>query len=195
MLDFPSKIYDLFMKPLEKKALSQIRKSLIPKCSGHVLEIGPGTGANFPFYPFDQLSELTLLDLSFSKKVMHYPFLKELPVHYVEGSVENLPFPDNTFDTAVFTLVFCSVPNPLKGLSEIYRVLKPGGRIYFLEHVLSSDPAYSKMMHALNPIWKNMAHGCHLNRDTLGNIQNSNFKMIEHTQFWKDIFIAGVAEK
>ncbi|PAB60231.1 class I SAM-dependent methyltransferase [Anaeromicrobium sediminis] len=195
MIDFSSMIFDTLMNPLEKKGLSQRRRHLISKASGKVLEIGPGTGANCAFYNFHNITDLTLLDLSFSKKLVHYPFPKNASVNFFEGSAESLPFPSNSFDSVIFTLVFCSVPDPLKGFEEVYRVLKPGGKIYFMEHVLSDQSFYSDIMDKSNKFWRKIASGCNLNRNTLYFIEQANFKIIEYERFWKGAFIKGIGIK
>lgn len=195
MIDMNSLLYDVFMKPLELRGLSKKRKNLISQAYGDILEIGTGTGVNFKFYNYNAISSLTLFDLSLSEKVKGYPFPNNITLNYIEGNVEELPFSSDTFDSVVFTLVFCSVSDPFKGLKEVYRILKPGGKIYFIEHVLSDNCHYSHVMNKVNPVWHKVSKGCNLNRDTLSTIKKANFKIQTYDKFWKGIFISGIGKK
>lgn len=195
MFDLSSLAFDAIMKPLEISGLSEKRKALVSSTCGDILEIGPGTGANFKFYNFDSIMSLTLLDLSISQKVKSYDFPQNTFVHYIDGSAEDLPFDSNSFDSVVFTLVFCSVPNPLKGLKEVYRVLKPGGKLYFMEHVLSDHRLLNGAMNKVNPLWSKVANGCNINRDALSLIKQTNFDILEYESFWKNTFITGIGIK
>lgn len=132
MVEITPKIFNLFMKPFEKRALSKRRKELIPKVYGNVLEIGAGTGVNFDYYSSNKLVKLTVLDLKFNSFIRSKPLNKKIKINYIEGSAEELPFEDETFDCVVSTLIYCSVENPQRALSEVYRVLKPGGKCILL---------------------------------------------------------------
>jgi ubiquinone/menaquinone biosynthesis C-methylase UbiE len=96
-----------------------------------------------------------------------------IPVEVVEAPAERLPFPDSSFDTVTLTLVLCTVPDPQAALSEIARVLKPGGRFLFLEHVRSEDPRVARWQDRLHGPWFLFGHGCNCNRDTLAAIERS----------------------
>ena len=91
----------------------------------------------------------------------------------VEAPGEALPFPDDSFDTVALTLVLCTVPDPAAALREIARVLKPGGRFLFLEHVRADDPGLAKWQDRLHGPWYVFGHGCHCNRDTLATLKSS----------------------
>ncbi len=106
-------------------------------------------------------------------------------VHMVSGIAENLPFPDNKFDGVVTTLVLCTVESVEKSLSEIFRVLKPGGRFYFIEHVAAPEESWLRtLQNWISPLWRVMADGCHPNRNTAEKIRQSGFSdvQIEHTR-------------
>ena len=183
--------YDVFMYPLEKRGIKKARGILIPKTTGTILEIGSGTGVNIKHYNFDNIDELTLSDQILSKKIKERSNgkfkLKEL-------NVEELPYEDNTFDYVVHTLVFCSVTNIEKGLSEIGRVLKPGGKLLFIEHVLPEKKRMKKFFNFINPAWTKIASGCNLNRDYETSLINSEFKLIYSKRFMNTVFVYGEAE-
>ena len=98
----------------------------------------------------------------------------------VETGAEHLPFEDDSFDTAVTTLVLCTVEDPERAVSELARVLKPGGRLIFLEHVRSPDPGLAKWQDRLHPLWVRFGHGCHCNRATLETIEASPLRVEHH---------------
>ncbi|GAA0180351.1 hypothetical protein SH2C18_30590 [Clostridium sediminicola] len=189
-------IFNMFMKPLEKSALHERRCKLISKVNGKVLEIGAGTGVNFNYYKNEKISDLTVIDLKFNNIIKNHPLNKIRKVNFLEGNVEKIPFQDNTFDSVVSTLIYCSVDNPEMVLNEVYRVLKPGGRVYFIEHVLPEKKHYRNLLNTLNGAWK-MIGKCNVNRETLKLIKKSNFKVIDFERFGKAcfIFIKGIGVK
>lgn len=192
---FP-KFYDVLMSPLERRPrFKQIRKELISLAEGRVLEIGSGTGVNFPLYektgcvtavePNPEMIKKCQRNLSRSKA--------QIEVHAIPA--EKLPFGDNEFDTAVATLVFCTIPDPALALKEIHRVLKPGGKLLMLEHVKLKSPVYGKIQSALTPMWKQVCDGCHLDRDTPGMIEHSAFITLKVKDYYKGLFMTIEAVK
>jgi phosphatidylethanolamine/phosphatidyl-N-methylethanolamine N-methyltransferase len=141
---------------------------------GKVLEAGVGTGKNFPYYP--ATAEITAID--FSAKMLNRARRKaekqKLRADLRLMDVERLDFPDHSFDTAIATFVFCSVPSPVQGLQELHRVLKPGGRLLLLEHVLSAKPWLAALMNLCNPLVV-AAMGANINRDTVQNVRLAGF--------------------
>ena len=188
MIEISAKIFDLFMKPFEKRALSKRRKELIPRAKGNVLEIGAGTGVNFDYYIAKNLSKLTVVELKLNGLITNKPLNSHIDIHYVVGNVEKLPFPEGTFDSVVSTLIYCSVDNPDKALSEVYRVLKPGGRMYFIEHVLPEEKHCKHLVNSLNDTWKCIGK-CNVNRETLKIIKKAKFRVENYEQFGKGVFI------
>lgn len=188
-------IYDLFMKPFEDKGLRVIRKELMKNANGVVLELGVGTGANLLFYNERQIDKLILTDLE--KRVIVENKQKSLPfkdkIVYETADVQFLNQEDNSIDTVVASLIFCSVPDVLKGLEEIKRVLKPDGKLLFIEHVISPNQKLARVMNFFTPAWKRIAHGCHLNRDYIKYLEKSGYEVLSVKQFWKNIFISGIA--
>ncbi len=195
MCSFNHKVYDSFMAPIERNRLQQKRKLLLEEVAGDVLEIGFGTGANVKQYSYEQLDSLTLVDQQLPDYIDLRPVPKKLPVEVIKGDVMWLPFEDEQFDSVVFTLLFCTVEDPAKGFEEIRRVLKPEGRIYFIEHVEPVEQPYKYLFNKLTPAWRRIAHGCTLNRDTVHAIQRAGFTLVEYHRFYRSSFVSGVAAK
>lgn len=163
---------------LEGLFFSRWRKQLWSQAKGaDILEVGVGTGKNFPHYPKD--SRLTAID--FSPKMLNQARKKKerrsITVDLEQMDVESLAYADNSFDTVIATFVFCSVPKPKKGLQELYRVCKPGGQVLLLEHVLSSNKFMAWMMNLMNPLVKSLV-GANINRQTLKSVQSCPFQKV-----------------
>lgn len=187
-------LYDTFMIPFENFAgLGRCRKYLIPFASGAVLEAGPGTGANGRYYNPSNVEKLILCAPGPDRgNLLSGPYRK-LEAEYVEADVQKLPFGSNSFDTVVATLLFCSVADPLAGLCELRRVLKPGGKYIFIEHIKPSAPLAANIAAALTPYWKQVAGGCHLDRETVSTMKKAGFSAISSCPYTKGVFTGGVA--
>ncbi|MFP4375203.1 MAG: class I SAM-dependent methyltransferase [Spirochaetaceae bacterium] len=195
-MDVPAAFFDAFMYPLETGGLGTRRARLLPGASGVVLEVGAGTGVNLAYYPCEGLEDLYVMDLSVSPRVYHRSDDGCLNPTILEGDVQHLPFEDGFFDTVVFTLVFCSVEDPERGLAEVHRVLKPDGRIIFIEHVLpEKKPVLRTSFRAITPMWKLISGNCHLDRDTLSSIRAAGFEIETLERFANGIMIAGTGRK
>lgn len=179
-------IYDLLDKPMESAMFSKWRKSLVEKVRGKTLEVGVGTGKNIPYYPED----VELVAIDFSEKMLEKAKAKygddPRDITFLKMDAQEMNFEDNSFDTVVTSCVFCSVPDPVKGLKEIRRVLKPGGQLRMLEHVRSSNELIGKLMDCLNFIPVNI-WGANINRETVDNLKKAGFTNIEVTRLWRDI--------
>jgi ubiquinone/menaquinone biosynthesis C-methylase UbiE len=166
--------YDGFTKNTEEAGLREKRRELLARASGRTLEIGAGTGANLELYP-EAVTELVLTEpdenmrAQLERKVTAQGRRPEV----VSAGAERLPFPDAGFDTVVATLVLCTIPAPRRALAEISRVLKPDGRLLFLEHVRSEDPGAARWQDRLERPWGWFGRGCHPNRDTVAMINES----------------------
>lgn len=163
---------------LEGLLFRRLRKLLWAQAQGeHILEVGVGTGKNFAFYP--ENARMTAIDFSpnMLKQAERKRERKQLVVDLALMDVQSLCYADNSFDTVVASFVFCSVPKPRKGLKEIYRVLKPGGQLLLLEHVLSSNKVMAWLMKVFNPVVLHL-FGANINRETLKNVQACPFKNI-----------------
>jgi ubiquinone/menaquinone biosynthesis C-methylase UbiE len=168
-----SRLYDLFMVPLEAGGIARLRRRIIPRADGKVLEVGAGTGVNLKYYDFLNVSSLTVSDHEPGRLLRKRAF--SCGAEVAEAEVTQLPFEDSSFDTLVFTLLFCSVEDPKAGLKEIKRVVKPGGKIIFIEHVLGCSRLTQRIQHSLTPFWRRISGNCHLNRETYELISDSGF--------------------
>ena len=154
------------------------RQKLWAKVDGHhILEVGVGTGKNFDYYPAD--ARMTAID--FSPKMLGQAARnkgrKAVAVELDLMDVQSLSFADNSFDTVIGTFVFCSVPLPLKGLKELYRVCKPGGQVLLLEHVISSKPLIARVMSFFNPVIVALV-GANINRNTVKHVKACGFASV-----------------
>jgi ubiquinone/menaquinone biosynthesis C-methylase UbiE len=164
-------LYDRCTKAAEEAGLREMRRETLARASGRTIDLGAGTGANLGLYP-DTVTELVLAepDPHMLRKLRS----KAGPaIEVVEAPAEDLPFEDSSFDTAVFTLVLCTVPDPAAALAEAARVLRPGGRLLFVEHVRSEAEGLARWQDRLERPWHFIADGCHCNRDTVAAIEAS----------------------
>lgn len=169
--------YDRFLAPSEDAGLADMRRELLAQASGRCLEIGAGTGLNLEHWP-ESVEELVLTE---PDPHMTAQLRKKLDrdARVVEAPAERLPFDDDHFDTVALTLVLCTVPDPEGALREIDRVLRPGGRLLFLEHVRAEDPGLARWQDRLETPWKWFGDGCHCNRDTLRLLEASPLEVEE----------------
>ena len=191
-MSYSLKAYDGFMYYFEKKALHDIRQKILKSVQGNVLEIGPGTGVNLKYYNKNMISQLTYIDVDYTEGLEDKAKEKCPNINFIDGTVEKMPFKDNSFDHIVFTLVFCSVKNPLNGLFEIKRVLKDNGEIHFIEHVLPEQKPLKPIFNYFNSFWHQLSGGCNLNRETIDTIQEAGFRVSIAGKDFSDIFVGGI---
>lgn len=185
---FPT-LYDFFMKPLEKRKFISIRSQLLAKASGKVLELGSGTGINFPLYRDVQSVIAIEPNPYMSDRATENKAHANVPVEIVQAGAEKLPFEDHSFDTVVATLVFCTIPDQEMALQEMKRVCKPNGTILMFEHVKMRTPFLSKLQDWLTPAWKKVCDGCCLNRETEKLIKQNGLSIIDKKEFYSGLFI------
>ncbi|BCL34625.1 class I SAM-dependent methyltransferase [Nostoc sp. MS1] len=145
---------------------AKYRQELLKDVTGEVLEIGFGTGLNLAYYP-QHIRKITTVDVNPGMNALAQKRIDEsgIKVEKLLLSGENLPMSDNTFDSVVSTWTLCSIANVEQAIKEVYRVLKPDGKFFFLEHGLSDQPKVQVWQNRLTPIQKVIADGCHLNRN------------------------------
>jgi ubiquinone/menaquinone biosynthesis C-methylase UbiE len=148
--------------PIEKQ-----RAKVVPFATGHVIEIGIGSGLNLPHYDSTKIEKVTGVDPDeyIWKRSQKRRDAAKFPVERIGLSGEEIPMSENSVDTVVVTYSLCTIPDPVKALREMRRVLKPGGDILFCEHGKSSEPRIVKWQNRIDPIWSKLAGGCHSGRD------------------------------
>ena len=176
-------LYDRMMASTERAGLADRRAGLLAQARGETLELGAGTGLNLRHYP-PAVTALVLAepDAAMARRLRKRAAAAACAVEVVEAPAERLPFPDARFDTAVVTLVLCTVADPRRALDEIARVLKPGARLLFVEHVRAPGGRLATWQDRLERPWGWVAGGCHPNRDTLATLEASalSVESVEH---------------
>jgi len=162
------------------KLATERRSALVPSASGAVLEVGIGSGLNLPFYS-KSVTRLVAVDPSQALLSMARRKTAGLgfPVDLRCESAEALSLAERSVDTIVMTFTLCSIPEPVRALCEMRRVLKPGGRLLFVEHGLAPDPGVRRWQERLNPVWSRLAGGCNLNRRIDALLAESGFRVAE----------------
>jgi ubiquinone/menaquinone biosynthesis C-methylase UbiE len=169
------RLLDLAMR---NRVLDRYRYQTIASARGLVIEVGVGSGVNLPLYGgavtrvvgLDPSSELLRLASRRAADVV-------APVSLLRASAEHLPLSDAVFDTIVMTWTLCSIPNPMAALTEMRRVLRPGGRLIFVEHGLSPEIRTARWQRRLTPYWKRISGGCHVDRKTDDLIRDAGFEI------------------
>lgn len=164
----------------ERGGLASRRRDLLASAAGRVVEIGAGTGANLEHYPaaVEQLLA-TEPNRHMFKRLTRAVGRSRVPVRLQRAPASDLPVPDGAADVVVSTLVLCSVEEPSAALREAFRVLKPGGRLLFMEHVRSPDPRLAAKQDRWTRFHRRVAGGCHPNRDMLAAVQAAGFEPLE----------------
>lgn len=187
---------DLFMYPLRK-----VRAEVVPAARGNVLELGAGTGANFGYYSAE-VKRLTACepDPYMRQRAEKKRALAPCEVRMDSAVAEDLPYRDSSFDSVVLTFTLCSVQDPPQVLAEALRVLRPGGRLLFAEHVVHPHRIGKGIQTQLNRPWGMVSGGCHLDRDALELIRQAGFQDVRHQphgdQTWTFApVISGVARR
>jgi ubiquinone/menaquinone biosynthesis C-methylase UbiE len=175
-------MYDRGLKGTEEAGLREMRRATLVEASGRTIDVGAGTGANLGLYPA-AVSDLVLSepDPHMVAKLRPKLAVSGTAAEVVDAPAESLPFEDSSFDTVVFTLVLCTVPDPAAALAEAARLLRPGGKLLFVEHVRSEDPSLARWQDRLESPWHFLADGCHCNRDTVAAIEASPMQ-VEHVE-------------
>jgi len=191
-----ARFYDSYNKLAERLWFSKWREKFFAPLKGKILEVGIGTGENIGYY--DKNAEVIGID--FSEKMLEKAREKLIKsgkknITLKQMDAENLNFKDDSFEYVVTSCVFCSVPDPIRGLEEIRRILKPTGRLIMIEHVLSKNPVLALIEHIHNPLTR-VIMGVNINRNTKQNIINAGMEIIEDKNLaLYDIFRLFIARK
>lgn len=166
------------------KPIMKQREKVVPRAEGTVLEIGIGTGLNLPFYDPEKVERLIGLDPSekswelAAKRAAHLDF----DVEFIGLPGEEIPLHDASVDTVLVTYSLCTIPDPIAALRGMARVLRPGGKLIFCEHGRAPDARVVTWQDRINPVWRRLAGGCHLNRDIPGVLQQGGFEISDLQQ-------------
>ena len=188
-----ARLYDPFMESLEQKVLSRYRSELLANLEGDVLEVGSGTGINFRLYP----KKCRVLASEPSEHMLKYAQFRydnevvEADIRLIQAGVgdpklEEL-IPTEGLDAVVCTLVLCTIPEPELAVQSFVKWLKPNGQLIILEHVHGDSQPRKFLHNAINPLWKRLAEGCHVNRDTKKLLIDTGFKPVWEKRFTKMI--------
>ena len=161
---------------MNQRVFRKLRREVLAPAAGRVLEIGFGTGINLPYYP-QATRRIVGVDSNpgMTRLARRRAGAAHIEVEHHPLSAEALPFDDHSFDTVVSTFTLCSIPDLQQALAEVKRVLKPGGEFLYLEHGLSPDAGVARWQRRLNPAWKVVGDGCHLDRDPTAELGRAGF--------------------
>ncbi len=178
-------LYDKFILPkmteflCSGKSIMYQRKKIVPLAKGRVLEVGIGSGLNLQFYDSSKVERIWGLDPSDQMRKMAEERVKDTPfeVEFINLSSAEIPLELKTVNTVLVTFTLCTIPNVVQALREMRRVLVPGGELIFCEHGLAPDKKTRRWQNRMNPIWKQIGGGCHLNRPIPNLIEQGGFKI------------------
>lgn len=175
--------YDRCVAPLERSVFREARKRLLGRAAGLVLDLGAGTGANAEYF---EAPVLSVIAIDRDERMLIQSKARPsaaVPIHMAVADAEALPFSSGVFDTVVACLVLCTTPRPDIALAELVRVLAPGGRALFLEHVRSTSAIIGMAQDLANPVNRLVAGGCNLNRRTESSIRRAGLR-VESRRSW-----------
>ena len=180
MSEWLAAVYDPLMVPLAPLGLRRWRAWATHAARGRTLEVGVGTGQNLPLYRDNRaVSYLAAIDPDGAslRRALERRKRDAQLISLQQACAEALPFADGSFDTVIATLAFCTIGDPSRGLTEVHRVLRTGGTFRLVEHVRVHNRLAAAVQDLLTPLWKEVAGGCHLNRDTLAAVEQAGFRV------------------
>jgi len=168
-----------------KPVLKQ-RQKVVPRARGKVLEIGMGAGQNIPHYDINAVDAVIGVDPCEVSWQMAQQRVRQVPfdVQFVAGSAEQIPLDDHSVDSVLLTFALCTIPDPDRALAEVRRVLSKDGELVFCEHSRAPDAQIARWQDRINPLWKRLAGGCHINRDIMSLIRDAGFKVRDLEQMY-----------
>ncbi|MCV4234237.1 class I SAM-dependent methyltransferase [Virgibacillus sp. LDC1] len=177
----------IYERNTRQRRLGEWRQRLLQDVEGNVLEVAVGAGANFPFYQRDKVN-VTAVDFSPEMLNRARRMASELGIraNFLERDIETLELPERSYDCVVSTLSLCGYEDPVKALNKINRWAKPGGRIYLLEHGMSTNRFLGAMQHLINPAGRRIS-GCHFNRDMIHIANASELNIVKTERYWNGI--------
>ncbi len=189
MSNLSAALYDPVLAPFEVMGLRRWREWAVRAATGRVLEIGIGTGSNVRHY--HDVQSVAAVDpdgasLQYAKAKLNG---SATTFRLYQARAEELPFPDEWFDSVIATLVFCTIGDPVRGLGQVHRVLKRGGAFRLVEHVRANHRIIANVQDAMTPMWKVVADGCHLNRDTVSAVERAGFHVKGVQKRFAGIFV------
>jgi ubiquinone/menaquinone biosynthesis C-methylase UbiE len=184
-------LYDSISASMERRWMGGRRRRLLAGARGAVLEIGGGTGANLAHYRYVDRVVVAEPDPFMRRRLAQKLTDARVPVEVSAAGAEELPFPDGSFDTVVSTLVLCTVPDQESALDEVRRILRPGGRLLFIEHVRAAGST-ARWQDRLEPLWGRLLGGCHPNRDTVLAIEEAGFEIETFESFHPPVFLSSL---
>jgi len=163
------------------KPIMELRNHVVPRCTGIVLEVGAGSGINFELYDPARVTKVLALEPSagMQRKAQKNLARAKVPVEWLDLPGEKIPLADNSVDTVLLTYTLCTIPDYKTALQQMFRVLKPGGQLFFCEHGRAPDAEVTVWQDRLTPTWVKMAGGCHLNRPIAEYIKEAGFSITE----------------
>ncbi|MGH9012452.1 MAG: class I SAM-dependent methyltransferase [Acidimicrobiia bacterium] len=178
-------MYARIVAEAERKGAAEHRDELLAGLTGRVIEVGAGTGLNFRHYPTTVTEVLAAEPESLLRRMAteEADRAAAVPIKVVDGVADAIPAEDASFDAGVASLVLCSVPDQATALSELHRVIRPGGELRFYEHVRADSPGFARFQRAADVCWPLFGGGCHASRDTLGAIERAGFVVKQHRRF------------
>lgn len=195
-------VYDRMTESDERRVLGRLRADVVGQATGTVIEVGAGTGRNLPHYRAESIRELKVVepDPYMRQRAESRAATVRFRVDFLDGTAEFLPFPDESADSVVATLVLCSVDRPEEAVRELRRVLKPGGMLLFIEHIRSEEPWRSRLQDWVTPLWRRVAANCHPNRSSLALFEDAGFEVKVSDRAsagfpWIPPIVAGVATR
>ena len=193
-------VYDRLVESTERTFLAALRARLLGSAQGKVLEVGAGTGRNFPHYSSSAINEIIAVepDPYMRRRAEARVAAVGTTITLTAGTAESLPVSNQSIDTIVSTLVLCSVDDPDAAIREWRRVLKPLGTVFLIEHLRAEQPRRAWVQDLITPVWRRIAANCHPNRETLGTISRGGFDFQESDRLalgapWIQPIVAGVA--